>query len=569
MRATPWKRRRRRIVSQTGLELIFSLMWVSTTTVAAAVSARRFQYSHRRNRSALIGSFELPFHRSSRIDRLPLQRRLVTANRCAIHTKWQKQPTITTTTTTVQRWFGNDFDSSSSSSPVSTVETACTSTSSSSSSSVPTHDAIIIPDMTGWTIPHVMATSMSLLTNHHMDEPEASITNLLAHALQLPWESGFRDLQHILDSPLLSASTTPMTTSASSSPSSLSSLRQYTLSQEQATRFQSFLQRRLQHEPIQYIVGQWDFMDSTFLVRAPLLCPRPETEELVYHILNDLLLIHNSDNNNNNNELRILDVGCGTGVIGISLAKELHQRGIPVSVDAIDIDPVAVETSRLNAKRILLLLVEDSSCQPATTVEASVKYHAHLVSAQDFPPSLPLHHSATAGYHLVVSNPPYIPPRDMNQLSPTVRLWENQQALCGGSSEDGMDIIRTIVSRLPDWCCKCKKDDDDNDAGSSGDVEMQNDWTRNRQVSKTNQPSETIAVCWMEVDPSQPLLIQDLLKPRKDALAMTTAEPPPALVSSSLHHSNCRVVWEKVVHDFCGRPRFVKVRVERRAPAPS
>jgi release factor glutamine methyltransferase len=268
--------------------------------------------------------------------------------------------------------------------------------------------------MEGWTVSHVMEYSIAILQHNSISEPEESVKQLLVHTMQLDWHLGVRQLAGV---------------------------QQQTLSATQADAFRDLLQRRLRyHEPIQYLLGQWDFLDYTFQVKKPLLCPRPETEELVLKVLDDIQHHHTSTTN-----LRILDVGCGTGVIGIALADKLDAR---VEVEAIDIDPVAIQVSQHNAESILGI---------------AAKYKALLVSAQEFCPTEP--------FHIVVANPPYIPRGE--ELEPQVRLWENEAALFAG--EDGLEVIRVIVDQLPKWCL----------------------------------PG---AICWMEVDPLHPQLIEALLQ---------------------------------------------------------
>jgi release factor glutamine methyltransferase len=237
-----------------------------------------------------------------------------------------------------------------------------------------------------------MDEAVTALRLHNVSEPQASIEQLLAPSLDLDWTTGVRDLR-------------------------LQTSRR--LSREEAQDFQNKLQRRMQHEPIQYILGQWDFLDYTVKIKPPLLCPRPETEELVLKILEEIQNKHT-----NQSKLRILDVGCGTGVIGIALADKLG-----VEVDAIDIDPVAIATAQDNANMIL-------------GSHAQSLYRTELASAA--------HYSAPYQFDVVVSNPPYIPQNDMIALEPNVRLWESQRALCGGA--DGMDVIRDILHNLPNWC---------------------------------------------------------------------------------------------------------------------
>ena len=222
------------------------------------------------------------------------------------------------------------------------------------------------------------------------DEAESSVVHLMAHVLDLDWNTGYRDLQQVLRSN--------------------SSLGQRRLTDPELVQWNELIQRRQQHEPLQYLVGQWDFFQHVFTIRPPLLCPRPETEELVELVMREELSCR-----------RVLDVGCGTGCIGISLAA---AKGC--SVVALDVDPVAVQVSRENADRIL----EDPSL-----------YEVLLMSAADYATSEP--------FDVVVSNPPYIPEADMASLDETVAGYESEGALCGGV--DGLDVVRTIVAQLPAW----------------------------------------------------------------------------------------------------------------------
>jgi release factor glutamine methyltransferase len=221
-----------------------------------------------------------------------------------------------------------------------------------------------------------------------------------------------------------------------------STLSQRLLNAEEAKLFSSFLDRRLRHEPIQYILGQWDFMDYTLLIRAPLLCPRPETEELVELVLRDAATT-------NEKFLRILDIGCGTGCIGIALADKLRHS----MVHAIDVDPVAIQTTLDNARRVL-----------GEAAVATRRFQAELIAVEDF--------SADQQFDIIVSNPPYIPSADMETLDSTVIDYESTRALHGG--HDGLDVIHVILSRLCRWMVN----------GGS---------------------------CWMEVDPTHPALVEELV----------------------------------------------------------
>ena len=311
------------------------------------------------------------------------------------------------------------------------------------------------------TVATVLKESLHRLQQSDVAEPVASATQLLATCLELPWETGYRDLLHIVDAKFTT-----------------STLAQQRLTRTQLDHYHNLLERRLAHEPIQYLVGQWDFLEYTLAVKPPLLCPRPETEELVQLVLADL------QKTTKNNEIRVLDVGCGTGCIGIALVDQLLKQSKQVHLTALDVEPIAVETSRQNAAKIL------DSWQD--------HYEVHLCDAADYTVSI-----EQDRFHVVVSNPPYIPAADMGALEDTVAQYESQQALYGGST-DGMHVIRTIVRKLSSWC----------------------------------RPG---AICWMEVDPSHPHRLKEwLMEPNNDML---------------------RVDFVESARDIFGRDRFVKLRV--------
>jgi release factor glutamine methyltransferase len=286
-------------------------------------------------------------------------------------------------------------------------------------------------DEGGTTVHQALDTAVTYLEQHEISEVEMSVTNLLAQTLELNWKTGYRELQRILDG------------SYSKSP-----LAMQELTVAQTRQFQEQLQRRASHEPLQYIMGKWDFLDYTLQIESPLLCPRPETEELVsmlvqtYHLPADKKTM-----------LNILDIGCGTGAIGIALADQLPHS----QVTAIDIDPIAVEVSNRNAQHIL----KDDSERYRAVLASIDDYHAEPSSNQK-------------KFDLIVSNPPYIPETDAVTLHPTVLEYESPQALFAG--QDGLDVIRVILRRLPALA------------------------------------SESGADCWMEVDPSHPTKLQSILK---------------------------------------------------------
>ena len=118
---------------------------------------------------------------------------------------------------------------------------------------------------------------------------------------------------------------------------------EYVLSkEEEQPMFEAIAELHL-HTPIQHIIGSAYFMEMDFKVNENVLIPRPETEELVQWILDEV----NSENNHLNKlkELKILDIGTGTGCIAITLAKNLSNA----KVSAVDISLEALQIAKQNA----------------------------------------------------------------------------------------------------------------------------------------------------------------------------------------------------------------------------
>ena len=165
-------------------------------------------------------------------------------------------------------------------------------------------------------------------------------------------------------------------------------------------------QRLLTGEPIQYILGEAPFYGRNFLVTRDTLIPRNETEELVHRILKE----------NPKPRLRVLDLGTGTGCIPITLALELKDP----EVYALDVSVEAVEVARQNALNL----------------GANVQFmEGDLLGAI---PNLDL-------FNVLVSNPPYVPLRDQEEMHANVLNFEPHLALFV-PDEDPLVFYRAIGS---------------------------------------------------------------------------------------------------------------------------
>ncbi|XP_072797439.1 MTRF1L release factor glutamine methyltransferase isoform X2 [Vicugna pacos] len=180
---------------------------------------------------------------------------------------------------------------------------------------------------------------------------------------------------------------------------------------------------RLQRMPVQYILGEWDFQGLSLKMVPPVFIPRPETEELVEWVLEEVT--QRSRVVRAQGGPLILEVGCGSGAISLSLLSKLPQS----QVIAVDKGEAAICLANENAHR--LQLQDRIRIIPLdVTLEDS---WAHLL------PWGPV--------DLIVSNPPYVFHRDMEQLAPEILSYEDPVALDGG--EEGMDIISHILALAP------------------------------------------------------------------------------------------------------------------------
>ncbi|XP_054550225.1 MTRF1L release factor glutamine methyltransferase isoform X2 [Talpa occidentalis] len=202
-------------------------------------------------------------------------------------------------------------------------------------------------------------------------------------------------------------------------------LRTQPLTPWQLQHIQELSNRRLQRMPVQYVLGEWDFQGLSLKMVPPVFIPRPETEELVEWVLEEVT--QGSCEVGAQGGPLILEVGCGSGAISLSLLSKLPQS----RVIAVDKEEAAICLTRENAQR--LWLQDRIRIIPLdVTLEGS---WAHLLP--------------WGSVDLVVSNPPYVFHQDMEQLAPEIRSYEDPVALDGG--EEGMDVIihiLTLASRL-------------------------------------------------------------------------------------------------------------------------
>ena len=172
--------------------------------------------------------------------------------------------------------------------------------------------------------------------------------------------------------------------------------------------------RYIKGEPLQYILGYTYFMNGKFKVAPGVLIPRSDTEVVVEQALE---YIKNHENSS------VLDLCCGSGCIGLSIAETCHS----VNVCLCDISPIAVEITTENSSA--LGLNKRTEILEGNLFEAL----SSRIKKDKF--------------QMIISNPPYISREIVKTLEPRVKNYEPTLALDGG--EDGLDFYRAIVKEAP------------------------------------------------------------------------------------------------------------------------
>lgn len=172
------------------------------------------------------------------------------------------------------------------------------------------------------------------------------------------------------------------------------------MTEKEASLFSSYIGRRAAREPLQQITGVQYFCGLPFHVTKDTLCPRPETEAWVDAVIPFC------------KGAKVLDMCTGTGCIAISIAKLAE----PASVTAVDLSEAALDVAKGNAK----------------SNGADVEFIKSDMFAE-----------IKDTYDIIVSNPPYIPAEQMEELMPEVKDFEPRMALYGG--EDGLDFYRILT----------------------------------------------------------------------------------------------------------------------------
>lgn len=183
-----------------------------------------------------------------------------------------------------------------------------------------------------------------------------------------------------------------------------------TLSEDELTPLREKVRRRAEGEPLQYLLGSWDFFGRAFRTDPRALIPRPETEVLVEIVLKVIRAELRS-------RTRLLDVGTGSGVLAITFALECPNLQIVGS----DVSPSALNLARENAEK------------------QGLNHRIEWVESD-------LLSSVAGSFDFLVANLPYIPTAELPKLAPEVKR-DPQLALDGGP--DGLVVIRRLLQEAP------------------------------------------------------------------------------------------------------------------------
>jgi release factor glutamine methyltransferase len=185
--------------------------------------------------------------------------------------------------------------------------------------------------------------------------------------------------------------------------------------ESQLVAFREMVRRRGEGMPVAQLVGYKEFYSLSFRVDEHVLIPRPETEHLVIEVLDRAAELSRSDE-----PVRLIDIGTGSGVIAIAVAKTLRE----VEVVAVDQSPAALQIARWNAE------------------QHGVTNRIRFVEGDLLSPL-----EAADTFDLVCSNPPYVSESEYQELSPSVREFEPRTALVAGPR--GTEVIERIVRQSP------------------------------------------------------------------------------------------------------------------------
>lgn len=181
------------------------------------------------------------------------------------------------------------------------------------------------------------------------------------------------------------------------------------IKEDELSIYREFIRKRGMRIPLQYIIGYVEFYGLKLTVNEDVLIPRPETEQLVEKILID---------NSEKGEIRVIDIGAGSGNISIALANNLKK----CEVIGIDISEKTLAVAKLNSEKY--------------SSESKIEFKKFDIMNDDV--------NLLGKFDLIVSNPPYVSLTDYQTLEPELKLFEPIEALT--DNYDGISFYKKIIT---------------------------------------------------------------------------------------------------------------------------
>lgn len=226
------------------------------------------------------------------------------------------------------------------------------------------------------------------------------------------------------------------------------------LDSNQAAKLAGLLDRRCAREPLQYILGEWDFGGLTLKVRKPTLVPRPETEVLAALATSTVKRLLAQSQRSGARPVLLLEVGIGSGALSLAVLRAL-AKAPAVHLVGVDVSEAAVALAQENAADLLPQIARETGvsldslqrrllflCRDATAFEGG----ADPEVAAWAPTNSSTGSSHAHAFDLLFSNPPYIPCEDESSLEPEVAAWEDPRALFGGPPF-GLGLTLSMLAR--------------------------------------------------------------------------------------------------------------------------
>lgn len=192
-------------------------------------------------------------------------------------------------------------------------------------------------------------------------------------------------------------------------------------------RYIELIERRSKREPLQHITNRQNFFGYDFYVDSNVLIPRQDTEVLIEKILE---VIEANFNVEISSDISILDMCTGSGCIAITMYKELIKRGFNIDATAVDLSKDALAVTEKNVENLVGIKALNNTF--------------HIIESDIFS-----NINNNRSYDLIVSNPPYIPTRDIEKLEPEVRDYDPIMALDGDT--DGLRFYRRIIEESSNY----------------------------------------------------------------------------------------------------------------------